>query len=100
MEQIEPGSKVKVTIKRTPLGEGARKTLARLFLKDRRIAKARRRTPKPTLPKRRGGRIWLGRAQGAVTTVPRVGDSCEIACTLDVVRDLGSVKRYVDVSPV
>jgi len=100
MHQIEPGSKVKVTIKRTPLSGGARKTLARLFHMDRRIARTRRRKPKPTTSKRRGGRNWIGRPRGTVTAVPKVGDSCELFCTLDVVRDLASVERYVDVGPV
>jgi hypothetical protein len=100
MEQIQVGGSVKVTVKRTPLSEGARKTLGRVFLKDRNIAKQRRSAPKPLKPIRRGGRIWTGRRRGAVTTVPNVGDSCVIACTLDVARDLTSVKRYVDVSPV
>jgi hypothetical protein len=99
MTQIEAGSKVKVTIKRTPISEGAQKTLARLFLKDRKIAKSRRSDPKPLNPTRRGGRIWTGRPRGAATHVPGVGESCEITATLDVVRDLASVKRYVDVGP-
>jgi len=97
MEQIKPGSTVKVTVKRTPLSEGAQKTLARLFLKDAQIAKQRRKHPKPINPKRRGGRDWNGRPRGAATNTPKVGESWRILATLDVVRDLGSVERYVEV---
>ncbi len=98
METIEPRGNVKVTVKKTPLSKGARSTLARLFLKDPKIAKTRRKDPKGTIPERRGGRIWMGHIRGTVAAVPHVGDSCEIQATLDVVRDLGSVKRYVDVT--
>jgi hypothetical protein len=100
MAEIEPGSKVKVTVTSTKLSEGAAKTLARLFLKDPAIAKSRRRGRKPVEVRTRAGRPWPVIQRGNVATRPRKGDSCELVCTLDVVRDLGSVERYVEVKSV
>lgn len=100
MAEIEPGNKVKVTVTREPRSEAASKTLARLFLKDPRVAKTRRRGPKPVSPRIRAGRVWQGRPQGTVAARPHKGDSCELVCTLDVVRDLGSVEPYVDIATI
>ncbi len=100
MAEIEPGSKVKVTITSGSYSEAASKTLARLFLKDPRIGKTRRRGPKPVRGRIRAGRVWNGRPRGSVAAPPRKGDSCELVCTLDVVRDLGSVARYVEVTTI
>jgi hypothetical protein len=100
MAAIEPGSKVKVTITREPRSEAASKTLARLFLKDPEIAKTRRRGPKPVTGRIRAGRVWNARPRGSVAHPPRKGESCNLVCTLDVVRDLGSVEAYVDITAV
>ena len=100
MLEIEPGTKVKVTVKSEPRSEAASKTLARLFLKDPKIAKTRRRGPKPIDPRTRAGRVWNVRPQGTAAARPHKGDSCELTCTLDMVRDLSSVERYVEISVV
>ena len=100
MAEIEPGSKVKVTVTSNVLSEGAAKTLARLFLKDPEIAKTRMKKPKDIDPRIRAGRIWNVRRKGTVAHRPTKGDSCQLVCTLDVMRDLGSVDRYVDIAKV
>ena len=100
MSEIEPGKKVKVVVTSEPRSEGAAKTLARLFLKDPTIAKTRTRKPKPTVDRRRSGRIWSNPRRGTVAVRPRQGDSCELVCTLDMVRDLASVERYVEITSV
>jgi hypothetical protein len=100
MTEVEAGSKVKVTVTSDKLSEGAAKTLARLFLKDPQIARTRRQEPKPIEPRTRAGRQWNVRPQGSVASRPRKGDSCELICTLDVVRDLESVKNYVEITAI
>jgi len=100
MAEIEPGSKVKVTVTSDSVSEAASKTLARLFLKDPKIAKTRRRSPKPYRVRTRSGRPWAVLKRGTRAAPPRKGDSCEFVCTLDMVRDLGSVRRYVEVTVV
>lgn len=100
MAEIEPGSKVKVTVTSSQLSEGAAKTLARLFLKDPEIGKTRMKKPKPVEYRTRAGRPWPVIRRGNVASRPNKGDSCRLVCTLDVVRDLGSVERYVEISSV
>ncbi len=98
MTDIEPGSRVKVTVTSNSLSEGAAKTLGRLFLKDPETKKQRRRTPKPAEARTRAGRDWFVRPKGSAVNAPHKGDTCELECTLDVVRDLGSVQRYVEIT--
>ncbi|MBN1345948.1 MAG: hypothetical protein JXQ73_24875 [Phycisphaerae bacterium] len=100
MADIEPGSKIKVTVTKELRSEAAAKTLARLFLKDPKIAKTRRKDPKPIDPRTRAGRLWNVRPRGSAAARPNKGESCEITCTLDVVRDLGSVENYVEITKV
>ena len=100
MAELKPGSKVKVTVTSGSCSESASKTLARLFLKDPTVGKSRRRKAKPVRPRIRAGRVWQGRPRGSVAARPRKGDSCELVCTLDVLRDLGSVDRYVEVTEI
>lgn len=98
MTDIEPGSKVKVTVTSSKLSQGAAKTLGRLFLKDPETKAQRRRTPKPSEERTRAGRPWFVRPKGSAVNAPHKGDTCELDCTLDVVRDLASVERYVQIT--
>ncbi len=97
MKDIRPGSKVKITVARTLRSERAKKTLARLFLKDPRIARTRRQKPKEFRGRRRAGRIWYGTDSGSAAVTPKVGDSASLTVTLDVLRDLTSVLKYLEV---
>ena len=94
---INPGSRVTVTVTSTVRTQNARKTLARLFIKDPAIAKIRRRGPKPVRGSRRAGRIWEHRPAGSAQIPPEVGESAKLVATVDVIRDLQSVARYVKV---
>ncbi len=100
MATIEPGGKVKVVVTSEPNTSKASKTLARVFLKDPQVKKLRRNRRKPIDPRIRAGRIWAVRPKGSALWPPARGESCEINCTLDVARDLESVKQYVEVAPV
>ncbi len=94
---IQPGSRVKVTVTATIKTVRAQKTLARLFVKDDAVRKNRFTQPKPVLSSRRAGRFWHHRPQGSSLYPPRLGDSANIIATVDVIRDLQSVATYVDV---
>ena len=97
--QLEPGNQVKVTLKRPVTNQAAVKTLGRVFLKDPQIGRSRRRRPKHFDENRRGGGMWRTIKPGSVAVPPRVGESCTLTCTVDVIRDLASVERFIDVQP-
>ncbi len=94
---IQPGSRVTLTVTSFIRSDSARKTLARLFVKDPEVAKLRRRGPKPVTDTRRAGRIWKNRPSGSIHIAPQVGESAKLLATVDVIRDLQSVSRYVEV---
>lgn len=97
--EAKAGQQVRVTIKKTITRESARKTLERLFMKDKALAaplKARSRNFVP-LPKRRGGVIWTKRPNKVHLALNR-GDAATITVSPQVVRDLASVEAFVDVA--
>jgi hypothetical protein len=96
---IAPGTKVTVKVTSTIKNAAAAKTLGRLFLKDPAIAARRRKTPKDVVLHQRGGRMWRQKAKGTVCRPPALGQSATLVATVDVIRDLASVSRFVDVSP-
>jgi hypothetical protein len=96
---ITPGSKVKVTVSSFVKSDAANKTLGRLFVKDPAIGSRRKSEPKGFKSKIRGGRVWRHTHKGSVTRPPKLGESCVIQTTVDIVRDLASVERYIKVSP-
>jgi hypothetical protein len=94
----QPGQTVRVTIKRLINRAAARKTVERLFLKDksqRSPLDARSDNFLP-LPKRRGGCIWTKRPN-KVHPQLATGDSATIKATPQAMRDLNSVKEFVEV---
>lgn len=98
---IAPGTNVNVQIVAAPQKEAARKTLIRICSKDRKAVSTHRRQKlrRPSLQSwQRGGRMWEHRMQTkpAVTLAP--GATYAIRATVDVLRDLASVKRWVKVS--
>lgn len=94
---IQTGSTVKVTITSALKTQQARKTLARVFLKDPKRSKLRNRAVKPRTPSARAGRTWYHREAGSVARAPEIGDSAMVLATVDVIRDLHSVGKYVKV---
>ena len=94
----QPGQTVRVTIKRLINRAAARKTIERLFLKDKthtNLLEARSANFIP-LPKRRGGCIWTKRPN-KVHPPLAAGDSATIKATPQHLRDLNSVKEFVEV---
>jgi hypothetical protein len=98
---IKPGSKVSIKITKNPSNEAAAKTLSRIFAKDPVNKRARVRRKKLLAdavdPRRRGGRPWEVRSKAPRLVKPMQGDACHILATMDVIRDLGSVSRFVEV---
>jgi hypothetical protein len=94
---VKTGQTVKVTINKTINRAAARKTIERLFLKDKSVAaplEARSANFIP-LPKRRGGQIWTKRPNKVHPLLNR-GDSATILATPQAIRDLGSVADFVE----
>src|SRR5690242_5090504 len=95
--QQQPGGTVRVTINKTPTRAAAVKTLERLFMMDKTIAKpiAQRSRNFKELPKRRGGQIWTKRPNKVHPELSR-GKSATIKATPQHLRDLKSVEEFVE----
>ncbi len=100
---IQPGTKVEIEIRKVPRAAAAAKTLTRICAKDPQVAKARRirKRNRPSVrTKQRGGRIWKHRMRSKLPVTLDPGKTYTVRATLDVVRDLASVARYVEVRAV
>lgn len=98
---IQPGTNVSVQITKLPTNAAARKTLVRVCCKDPAIVIQRRRQQdrRPSHEFwRRGGNQWNHRMKTIPPVSLRVGASYAVRATLDVLRDLDSIKRFVKVS--
>jgi hypothetical protein len=96
--EAKPGQSLRVTVSKSITRESARKTIERLFLKDRAIADpiAAREANFKDLPKRRGGRIWTKRPNKTHPALTR-GTVATIKATPQVIKDLKSVEDFVQV---
>src|SRR5947209_3411083 len=96
--EAKTGQTLKVTITRTINRESARKTIERLFMKDKAVAapiEARSANFKE-LPKRRGGQIWTKRPNKVHPKLER-GTVGTIKATPQTLKDLNSVASFVEV---
>jgi|SRR5687768_15943555 hypothetical protein len=95
---LKPGKNVRVTINKTISRDSARKTLERLFMKDKAVARpiATRSRNFIELPKRRGGQIWTKRPNKVHPDLIK-GSSATIVATPQAIKDLNSVATFVDV---
>jgi hypothetical protein len=95
---LKPGTTVRVTINKHINRESARKTLERLFMKDKAVSgpiEKRSRNFIP-LPKRRGGAIWTKRPNKVHPDLSR-GTAATIKVTPQAVKDLRSVEDFIQV---
>jgi len=95
---LKPGKSVRVTISKTINRASARKTLERLFMRDRAVSDPidiRSRNFKE-LPKRRGGCIWTKLPNKVHPTLNK-GESAKMTTTPQIIRDLGSVESFIEV---
>jgi hypothetical protein len=97
----KPGQTIRVTVSRTITRDSARKTIERLFFKDKTVARpiAIRSRNFIELPKRRGGVIWTKRPNKVHPDLAR-GKAATIVATPQALRDLASVAAYVQVAAV
>ena len=96
--EAKPGQTLRVTINKRVSNEAARKTLERLFMKDKDISgpialRSRNFIP---LPKRRGGQIWTKRPNKLHPDLAK-GASATFKATPQLIRDLGSVETFIQV---
>jgi hypothetical protein len=95
---LKPGKSVRVTISKTVNRASARKTLERLFMRDKAV-----KTPRDMrsrnfieLPKRRGGQIWTKRPNKLHPALVK-GASATVKTTPQSIRDLASVETFIEV---
>ena len=96
--EFKPGTPLRVTISKTINRDAARKTIERLFMTDRAVAKPieiRSRNFK-SIPGRRGGRIWT-KWPNKVHPALSKGDAATIKATPQALKDLASVQDFVQV---
>ena len=97
--KIKTGSTVRVKITKHIAREGAKKTLERLFMTDKKLAKplAMRAANFEDKPKRRGGRIWTKRPNKIHLDLHQ-GLEASIRATPQTIRDLNSVAAFIEVA--
>lgn len=106
ISDIAPGTKINVKIVKQPTNAAASKTLERLLSKDpaviaenKRHAKIRKKaqTMSP-----RGGRwrVWESRLAKQHPVSGKVGEEGTFVASYDVIKELPSVARFVEISPV
>lgn len=95
---LKPGKSVRVTIRKTVNRASARKTLERLFMRDKAVKTPldRRSRNFIELPKRRGGQIWTKRPNKLhPALIP--GASASVKTTPQSIRDLASVESFIEI---
>src|SRR5690349_3279458 len=95
---LKPGATVRVTVNKNVNRAAAKKTLERLFMKDKAVADpiAARSKNFKELPKRRGGCIWTKRPNKVHCDLNK-GAAATILATPQAIKDLNSVATFVDV---
>jgi len=99
--EIKPGQWITVKVKSQPKAAAGRKTLVRLAEQDPKIKRERERLARsrPVGGHRRGGRIWADRPPRVNIVEVKPGATYRIFGSVDVLRDLKSIDRYVELTP-
>ncbi|MFO0838904.1 MAG: hypothetical protein U1D55_10290 [Phycisphaerae bacterium] len=103
MSAIKPGTSVQLEISRLPTSESGTKTLVRLCRKDASVVRHHRqqKRKRPSREEwRRGGMTWHHQMESKAAVSLKVGARYQIRATLDVLRDLESIARFVKLTPV
>jgi hypothetical protein len=99
---VRAGQTLAVEVLKTPRTDSAVKTLIRLFRRDPAVARVQRRL-KQARPSweswRRGGRQWHHQMKSEPPVSLQPGTRYTVRATLDILRDLESVQRWVKVTP-
>ncbi|MDX1681729.1 MAG: hypothetical protein R3336_01290 [Phycisphaeraceae bacterium] len=100
---IDPGTEVQVKVTRRPTNAAARRTLERILSKDAEVRREHKRVEKVRAANlrytKRGGRPWAVRMSKPEVVSLEPGTEGTVLATLDVIRDLDSVSRFVEVEP-
>jgi hypothetical protein len=96
--KLESGKSVRVTISKAVNRAAARKTLERLFMRDRAVSDpiAVRSRNFKELPKRRGGCIWTKRPNKVHPSLDK-GAFAQVNVTPQAIKDLNSVESFIEV---
>jgi hypothetical protein len=98
---IAPGQIVSIEVTAVPRNAAARKTLTRIFARDMDVVRAKRwqSRHRPSWQVwRRGGNMWHHQMKTRPPLTLAPGKSLALKVTVDVLRDLQSVERWVKVS--
>ena len=102
LDNIAPGSKINVKVVKQPTNIAASKTLKRVLAKDPVVAAEHNRQDKLRKvhynPQPRGGRLYGGQLVKQHPVKGTLGEQGTVTATAQVLRDLGSVKRFIEVS--
>jgi len=96
--ELKPGQTFRVTISKNITRAAARKTIERLFMKDKALVaplNARSRNF-IELPKRRGGQIWTKRPNKIHLALAK-GDAATLKATPQSIKDLASVDDFIQI---
>jgi len=99
--QTKPGQWVKIKIKSEPRTQAGRKTLVRLCEKDPAVKKERVRLKRsrPTGEHQRGGRMFKDRPPRLQAVRLEPGATYRVFASVDVLQDITSIEKYVEVTP-
>ncbi len=98
---IAPGQTISIEVTAVPRNEAARKTLTRIFARDLAVVRAKRwqARHRPSWQQwRRGGNQWHHQMKTKPPLTLAKGRSLAIQATVDVLRDLQSLERWVKVT--
>lgn len=99
--QVKPGQWINVKITAVPKSVSGLKTMVRIFEKDREVQSERRRLARTRKPEahRRGGRMWWNRPPRLQTVATQPGATYKVFGSVDILRELESLKGCVEISP-
>jgi len=100
---ITPGSNIKLEIAKLPSNAAARKTLTRLCRRDAGVQRTQRhqQRKRPSLEFwNRGNKQWHHQMKTIPPVTLHVGAAYQMRATLDVIRDIASIEKWVKVSAV
>lgn len=98
--ELTPGQTVAIELVATPRNEAARKTLIRLWHNDPAVSRdqRQRKRKRPSWRTwRRGGRQWHHQMRSRAPVELTPGRRLTLVASVDVIRDLTSVKRWIRV---
>lgn len=103
LDKIKPGSEVNVKVVKQPTNGAAAKTLVRVLSKSASVRPELNRLDKVRAkqyaPSRRGGRLYGGHMKKIHPIKGQLGEEANVTATVDVINDLKSVTRFIEVTP-